>query len=227
VTRILIVDDEPALVDAVGYALRTEGFETTAVADGQDGLETALRDEYDVILLDLNLPNLSGVEVCRRLRQDSGVPVIMLTARGEELDRVLGLEVGADDYVTKPFSMAELVGRVRALLRRRELDRADATPRRKVGALEIDSERHEVFVDGRHVALTASEFRLLARLAEHPGRVYTRRELMQHLWKSEYVGDERACDSHMANLRKKIERDPARPERLLSVRGAGYKVVAV
>jgi DNA-binding response OmpR family regulator len=226
-TRILIVDDEPALVDAVGYALRTEGFETTAVGDGQDALETALRGEHDVVLLDLNLPNLSGVEVCRRLRKDSGVPVIMLTARGEELDRVLGLEVGADDYVTKPFSMAELVGRVRALLRRRELDRADAKPRRKVGELEIDSERHEVFVDGRNVALTASEFRLLARLAEHPERVYSRRELMQHLWKSEYVGDERACDSHMANLRKKIERDPARPERLLSVRGVGYKLVSV
>jgi DNA-binding response OmpR family regulator len=226
-SRILIVDDEPALADAVGYALRAEGFETDAVEDGEDALDAALNRSYDLVLLDLNLPGLSGVEVCRRLRAESSVPIIMLTARDAELDLVLGLEVGADDYVTKPFSMVELVGRVRATMRRRQLDRDDGQTIRKVGDLEIDAARHEVVVEGRTIALTSSEFRLLARLAEHPDRVFTRRELMQHLWDSDYVGDERACDSHMANLRKKIERDPARPERLLSVRGVGYKLTAV
>jgi two-component system response regulator RegX3 len=226
-SKILIVDDEPALLDALGYALRKEGLETEAVEDGEDALTAALNGSYDLVLLDLNLPGLSGVEVCRRLREASSVPIIMLTARDAELDLVLGLEVGADDYVTKPFSIAELVGRVRAALRRRELDRDEGGSPRRVGDLEIDAPRHEVVLDGRGVALTPSEFRLLARLAEHPGRVFTRRELMQHLWESEYVGDERACDSHMANLRRKIERDPARPERVVSVRGVGYKLVAV
>jgi DNA-binding response OmpR family regulator len=227
VSKILIVDDEPALADAVGYALRKEGFETDAAGDGDQALDVALGGSYDLVLLDLNLPGLSGVEVCRRLRAESTVPIIMLTARDAELDLVLGLEVGADDYVTKPFSMAELVGRVRATIRRRELDRDDVQTIMRVGDLEIDPVRHEVVVAGRTIALTASEFKLLARLAEHPDRVFTRRELMQHLWDSDYVGDERACDSHMANLRKKIERDPARPERLLSVRGVGYKLTNV
>jgi DNA-binding response OmpR family regulator len=226
-SKILIVDDEPALADAVSYALRKEGFETQAVGDGDQALDAALKGAYDLVLLDLNLPGLSGVEVCRRLRAESTVPIIMLTARDAELDLVLGLEVGADDYVTKPFSMAELVGRVRATIRRRELDRDDVQAIRKVGDLEINRVRHEVAVAGRTITLTASEFKLLARLAEHPDRVFTRRELMQHLWDSDYVGDERACDSHMANLRKKIERDPARPERLLSVRGVGYKLTNV
>jgi two-component system, OmpR family, response regulator RegX3 len=224
--KVLIVDDEPALADAVGYALRTEGFETDAVEDGEQALEAALNGFYDLVLLDLNLPGVSGVEVCRRLRAESRVPIIMLTARDAELDLVLGLEVGADDYVTKPFSMAELVGRVRATVRRRDLDR-DKVEALKVGGLEIDAVRHEVVVEGRKIGLTPSEFKLLARLAEHPDRVFTRRELMQHLWDSDYVGDERACDSHMANLRKKIERDPTRPERLRSVRGIGYKLTAV
>jgi two-component system response regulator RegX3 len=224
--KVLIVDDEPALADAVGYALRTEGFETDAVEDGEQALEAALNGLYDLVLLDLNLPGVSGVEVCRRLRAESRVPIIMLTARDAELDLVLGLEVGADDYVTKPFSMAELVGRVRATIRRSDLDR-DKVEARTVGGLEIDAVRHEVVVEGQKIGLTPSEFKLLARLAEHPDRVFTRRELMQHLWDTEYVGDERACDSHMANLRKKIERDPARPERLRSVRGIGYKLTAV
>lgn len=226
-SRILIVDDEPALVDAVGYALRKEGYATEAVADGEQAVAAGVTGGFDVVLLDLGLPGISGIEVCRRLREESSVPIIMLTARDIELDRVLGLEVGADDYVTKPFSMAELVGRVRALLRRRELDRAGVDSRVKVGNLEIDAARHEVVVDGEHVALTPSEFRLLALLADHPGRVFTRRELMQHLWHSEYVGDERACDSHVANLRKKIERDAARPERLQSVRGIGYRLASL
>jgi two-component system response regulator RegX3 len=227
VSRVLIVDDEPALVDSVAYALRKEGFEVDCVGDGEAALAALVRASFDLVLLDLNLPSLSGIEVCRRLRAESAVPIIMLTARDSELDRVLGLEVGADDYVAKPFSMAELVGRVRALLRRRDLDRGDVGKRRLVGALEIDLLRHEAAVDGKQIQLTPSEFKLLAYLAEDPDRVYSRRELMQLLWGSSFVGDERACDAHVANLRRKIEREPAAPERLLSVRGVGYKLVAV
>jgi two-component system response regulator RegX3 len=226
-SRVLIVDDEPALVDSVAYALRKEGFEVDCVGDGEAALAALERASFDLVLLDLNLPSLSGVEVCRRLRAESAVPIIMLTARDSELDRVLGLEVGADDYVAKPFSMAELVGRVRALLRRRDLDRGDVGKRRLVGGLEIDLLRHQAAVEGKQIQLTPSEFKLLAYLAEDPDRVYSRRELMQLLWGSSFVGDERACDAHVANLRRKIEREPAAPERLLSVRGVGYKLVAV
>ena len=225
-TRILVAEDEPAIADAVEYALRSEGFDVEAVGDGAAALERALADSFDLLVLDLMLPRLSGTEVCRRLRAESAIPIIMLTARSAETDRVLGLEIGADDYVTKPFSMAELLGRVRALLRRRELDRGDANlALRRVGGVELDLARHEVRVDDRLVQLTPSEFRLLALLAEHPQRVFSRREIMQHLWNSEYVGDQRACDIHVSNLRRKVEREPARPERVVTVRGTGYKLV--
>jgi two-component system response regulator RegX3 len=170
------------------------------------------------------LPGLSGVEVCRALRAESDVPILMLTARDAESDRVLGLELGADDYVTKPFSSAELLSRVRAILRRRELDRG--TTMRKLGGLQIDLGRHEVLVDGERVHLTLSEFKVLSLLAEQPESVVSRRELMQHLWASEHVGDEHACEVHISNLRRKIERDPTQPERLVTVRGEGYKLVA-
>jgi DNA-binding response OmpR family regulator len=174
------------------------------------------------------LPKLSGTEVCRRLRAESAVPIIMLTAKADEVDRVVGLELGADDYLTKPFSVAELVSRVRALLRRRELDRAEAGGGvRRLGGLEIDAVRHEVRADGRLVALTRSEFRLLAMLAEEPERAFSRREILARLWRTEYVGDERACDSHIVNLRHKIERNPDLPERIVTVRGVGYKLRAV
>ena len=182
----------------------------------------------DVLVLDLMLPEISGLDVCRMLRAESDVPIVMLTARDAEVDRVLGLELGADDYVTKPFSTAELVSRVRAILRRRELDRTPAQGAVvRVGGLELDLVRHRVRVDGREVELTPSELSLLSLLAGAPDRVFTRREIMQHLWNSTFVGSERACDIHVSNLRKKIERDPARPERLLTVRSAGYKLVPV
>ena len=227
-TRILVAEDEPAIADALEYALRSEGFEVEAVGDGAAALERALDDSFDLLVLDVMLPRLAGTEVCRRLRAESAIPIIMLTARSAEMDRVLGLEIGADDYVTKPFSMAELLGRVRALLRRRALDRGDAhLALRRVGGVELDLSRHEVRVDDRRVQLTRSEFRLLALLAEHPERVFSRREIMQHLWNSDYVGDQRACDIHVSNLRRKLERDPARPERLVTVRGTGYKLVPV
>jgi two-component system response regulator RegX3 len=225
--RILVVDDEPAIVDAVTYALRASGFEVDTFGDGESALEAARSDGYDVLVLDVRLPGLSGIEICRRLRSESDVPILILTAMDAEVDRVLGLEAGADDYVTKPFSVAELVSRVRAILRRRELDRAAGGAVHRVGSLELDVNRHEVRIEGRTIRLTPSEFRLLALLAQEPERVYSRREIMQHLWDSTYVGDQRACDIHVSNLRRKIEETPGRPQRLVTVRGVGYKLLAV
>jgi len=225
--RVLIVEDEPAIRDAVQYALRSEGFTVEAEADGEAGLRAGLEDGYDVVILDLMLPRMSGTEVCRRLRAESSVPIIMLTAKGAELDRVLGLEIGADDYMTKPFSMAELIGRIRAIIRRRQLDRSGAASVIRVGSLELDPIRHEAKVDGQLKRLTPSEFKLLLLLAEQPERVFNRREIMQHLWDSTYVGDQRACDIHVSNLRQKIEPDPANPRHLLTIRGIGYKLATV
>jgi two-component system response regulator RegX3 len=226
-SRILVVDDEPAIRDALSYALRSEGFEVDVTTDGASALEAALEGRHDVVVLDLKLPGMSGTEVCRRVRAESAIPIIMLTAKGGELDRVLGLEVGADDYVTKPFSMAELIGRIRAILRRRELDRSGRTAKLQVGSLQLDPMRHEARVEGNPKRLTPSEFKLLLLLAEQPERVFSRREIMQHLWDSDYVGDQRACDIHISNLRQKLERDPGRPERIVTVRGVGYKLAQV
>jgi two-component system response regulator RegX3 len=223
--RILIVEDEPAIADAVGYALEAEGFEVELADDGNVALERTRAEPYDLLVLDLLLPGLSGVEVCRRIREESPVPILMLTAKDGEVDRVLGLEVGADDYVTKPFSMPELVARVRALLRRRELDTRQPVAKLHVGELELDLAKHEAWVGGEQVWLTASELKLLALLAGEPGRVFSRQEIMQHLWDSSHVDGGRACDLHVSNIRRKIERDPSRPERLVTVRGAGYKLL--
>jgi two-component system response regulator RegX3 len=226
--RILVADDEPALRDTVSYALRREGFDVDLASDGDAALAAARGTSYDVAILDVMMPGVSGTELCRILRAESDLPIILLTARDAEVDRVLGLELGADDYVTKPFSMAELVSRVRAILRRRELDRAlVSSSAREIGRLRLDPASHEVTVEGNPVHLTASEFRLLALLAEEPGRVFTRRQIMEHLWRSVYIGDERAADVHVSNLRRKIEREPSRPERLVTVRGVGYKLMAV
>ena len=226
-TRILVVDDEPALRDTVSYALRQEGFEVELRPDGESGLAAALENGFDLVILDLMLPGLPRTDVCRRLRAESAVPIVMLTAKNAELDRVLGLEIGADDYVTKPFSMAELTVRVRAILRRRELDRTGVGEIRRVGNLELDPVRHRVRVDDEQVSLTPSEFRLLDFLARDPDRVFSRKEIMQHLWDSSYVGDQRACDIHISNLRRKVEADPSEPRRIVTVRGIGYKLVAV
>jgi DNA-binding response OmpR family regulator len=227
VSSVLFVDDEPAIRDAVSYALRAEGFAVELAGDGEAGLEAALSGRNDVVVLDLMLPGIPGMEVCRRIRAESPIPIIMLTAKGAELDRVLGLEIGADDYVTKPFSMAELIGRIRATLRRRELDRAGPAQKLLVGSLELDPMRHEARIHGEVKRLTPSEFKLLLLLAEQPERVFSRREIMQHLWDSEYVGDQRACDIHISNLRQKLEREPSHPERIVTVRGVGYKLAAV
>ena len=225
---VLVVDDDPGVLDVVAFTLRREGFDVDEERDGPAALDAARARRYDIVILDVMLPQLSGTDVCRALRAESDVPILMLTARDAELDRVLGLELGADDYVTKPFSTAELLSRVRAILRRRELDRGlGAIAVRQLGGLHIDLGRQEVLVDGARVHLTLSEFKVLALLAEQPESVVSRRELMQHLWASEHVGDEHACEVHISNLRRKIEPDPTQPQRLLTVRGLGYKLVTV
>ena len=224
-STVLVVDDDPGVLDVVAFTLRREGFDVDEERDGAKALDAARARDYDIVILDVMLPQVSGTEVCRALRAESDVPIVMLTARDAERDRVLGLDVGADDYVTKPFSSAELLSRVRAILRRRELDRATAV--RTLGGLRLDLGRHEVTVDGEPVRLTLSEFKVLALLAQRPESVISRRELMQHLWASEHVGDEHACEVHISNLRRKIERDPTRPQRLVTVRGSGYKLLPV
>ena len=225
--RILLVDDDAGVRDVVAFPLRREGFEVDEERDGAAALDAARARSYDIVILDVMLPELPGTDVCRALRAESDVPIVMLTARDAELDRVNGLELGADDYVTKPFSSAELLSRVRAILRRRELDRANGgLPVRRLGGIGIDLGRQEVHVDGERVHLTLSEFKVLALLAERSDNPVSRRELMQHLWASEHVGDEHACEVHISNLRRKIEKDPSRPQRLVTVRGSGYKLVA-
>ena len=221
-TRVLVVDDEPALLDAVGYALRSEGFEVETATDGEDALTGAERRTASSSSCSTSCCRACpGIEVCRRMREASDVPIILLSARDAEVDRVLGLESGADDYVTKPFSMPELLSRVRAVLRRRELDLAagGSSVRRDRPARDRPGAAHASRVEGRLVRLTPSEFKLLALLAGEPERVFTRREIMQHLWDSSYVGDQRACDIHMSNLRRKLERDPESPQQLITVRG--------
>jgi DNA-binding response OmpR family regulator len=225
-SRILVVEDEPTIAEAVSYALRDAGYDVDAVGDGADAIAAARRSTYDLMILDLLLPGMPGLDVARTLRAESDLPIVMLTARDAELDRVVGLEVGADDYVTKPFSVAELVSRVRALLRRRELDRNNGSFVRRVGGLEFDIPHHAAKADGRPLQLTRSEFRLITLLASEPARVFTREELVNHLWESESTGDRRAIDVHISNLRRKVEKDPRNPRRLLTVRGVGYRLVA-
>jgi len=226
--RILFADDEPDIVESLVYAFERDGFEIEAVGDGEAALQAARNEPFDLAILDVMMPATSGVDVCRTLRAESDIPIILLSARDAEVDRVVGLELGADDYVVKPFSTAELLSRVRALLRRRELDRqAGPSASCVVGGIRLDYGRHVVTVDGRTVALTGSEFKLLSLLAEHPEQVFSREQIMEHLWQTPYFGAARACDVHISNLRAKVERDPARPERVLTVRGIGYKLAAV
>lgn len=225
--RILLADDELGILDAVGYALRKKGYDVVTATDGKAALDAARAEQFDVVVLDVVMPEITGIDVCRTLRAESAVPILLLTAIDSEVDRVLGLELGADDYVTKPFSTPELVSRVRALLRRRELDQTAAATSLQLGGLRIDLAGHLVEIDGKQVQLTPSEFRVLSLLADQPGRVFTRRQIMEHLWRSPYIGDERASDVHISNLRRKIERDPVNPKRIITVRGVGYKLATV
>ena len=219
---ILVVDDEPQITRLARDYLARDGFRVIAAGDGTAALAQARRESPDLVVLDLNLPGMDGLEVCRALRRTSDVPVIMLTARAEETDRLIGLELGADDYIVKPFSPRELVARVRAVLRRaRGAVREPAVIR--AGSLEIDVEGYSVRRDGEEVALTRSEFNLLAILAQNPGQVFSREQLLERIHGVAYDGFDRSVDSHIKNLRRKIETDPLAPQYVLTVYGIGYK----
>ena len=222
-TRVLVVEDEESFSDALAYMLRKEGFEAAVAATGPAALDAFDRDGADLVLLDLMLPGLSGTEVCRTLRQTSNVPVIMLTAKDSEIDKVVGLELGADDYVTKPFSTRELIARIRAVLRRR-VDVEDAvTTALEAGPVRMDVERHVVTVRGDEVQLPLKEFELLEVLLRNAGRVLTRMQLIDRVWGADYVGDTKTLDVHVKRLRGKVETDPGAPAHIVTVRGLGYK----
>jgi two-component system, OmpR family, response regulator RegX3 len=226
-TRVLIVEDEESFADPLAFLLRKEGFTTAVASTGQGALEEYDRNGADIVLLDLMLPGMSGTDVCKALRTRSAVPVIMVTARDSEIDKVVGLELGADDYVTKPYSARELIARVRAVLRRGG-DAADegAAGLLAAGPVRMDVERHVVTVDGEEVALPLKEFDLLEYLLRNAGRVLTRGQLIDRVWGSDYVGDTKTLDVHVKRLRAKLEPDPANPKYLLTVRGLGYKLEA-
>jgi two-component system response regulator RegX3 len=223
VTRVLVVEDEDSYSDALAYMLRKEGFEVAIANNGNDALTEFGRGGADIVLLDLMLPGIPGTEVCRQIRATSNVPVIMVSAKDDEVDKVVGLELGADDYVTKPYSPRELVARIRAVLRRgAEPDLAPATL--EAGPVRMDVERHVVTVGGREQRLPLKEFELLEMFLRNPGRVLTRGQLIDRVWGSDYVGDTKTLDVHVKRLRAKLEPDPGEPKYLVTVRGLGYKL---
>lgn len=234
--KILVVDDEVALQETLAYNLRREGYEVATAGDGNTALELAHTFKPNLILLDVMLPGIDGFELCRILRQDMKTPVLMLTARDDEIDRVVGLEVGADDYMTKPFSMRELMARVKAMLRRVRMIREEVTSQVAAssesetlplvftfGNLTIDPSRREARLNGQVIALKPKEFELLLFLAQHRGQVLSREHILQQVWDWDYYGDSRTVDVHIRWLREKIEEDPSRPVRIITVRGAGYR----
>ncbi len=227
--RILIVEDEESFVEALRVGLQREGFVVEVARDGREALERFEAVEPDLVLLDVMLPKISGLDVCREIRSRSKVPIIMVTAKGEEIDTVVGLEVGADDYVTKPYRLRELVARMRSLLRR-SIWTGDTEAARQglvleVGDVRVDTDRHEVTVRGQGVDLPLKEFDLLTLLIGNAGRVLTRDVLIDRVWGSDYVGDTKTLDVHIKRLRSKVETDPSNPERILTIRGLGYKYV--
>jgi two-component system response regulator RegX3 len=223
VTRILVVEDEESFSDPLSFLLRREGYEVAVAGDGLAALEEYDHNGADLVLLDLMLPGVPGTEVCRQLRARGNVPVIMLTAKDSEIDKVVGLELGADDYVTKPYSSRELVARVRAVLRRGTEQEELVPSAVEAGPVRMDVERHVVTVDGQSVALPLKEFELLEILLRNAGRVLTRVQLIERVWGAEYVGDTKTLDVHVKRLRSKVEPDPANPRYLVTVRGLGYK----
>ncbi len=228
--KILIVEDDPAIREALSYNLGREGYEVKAVGDGVAALEAARASAPDVVVLDLMLPELDGFDVTRTLRKESNVPILMLTARDDEIDRVLGLELGADDYLTKPFSMRELLARIKAMLRRVRLAKEDAEPqaaragkRLASGNLEIDLTRHEAYLNGKVLEFKPKEYDLLVFLMQNPGQVFSREQLLEQVWGWEFSGGSRTVDVHVRWLRSKIEQDPEQPVRIITVRGVGYR----
>ncbi len=220
--KVLVVDDELPIVEAVSYNLKKEGYRVLTAGDAEQCLEIARRDQPDLIILDVMLPSASGFDVCRMLRKQNSVPIIMLTARADSSDRVVGLELGADDYVTKPFNMRELMARVKGVLRRTTSQEMTEQPI-QAGNLTIDPNRFEVRVGTRPVTLSPKEFELLRFLASHPGQVFSRQVLLDRVWGAEAYVEERTVDVHIRWLREKVEDDPSHPRRLLTVRGVGYK----
>jgi len=226
-SRVLIIEDEPGLADSIRYALEAEGIAATVAADGLQGLEAARREQADLILLDLMLPGMPGLDVCRQVRSFSDVPIIMLTAKDAESDKVAGLELGADDYVTKPFSMRELIARIRAQLRRAGGTVAVAEPNEVLsgGPIELDIDAHEVRINGTSVELRPKEFELLEALMRRKNRLATRHLLIDEVWGPGYFGDTKTLDVHVKRLRQKLEDDPGKPVHIITVRGLGYKFV--
>ena len=222
--KILVVEDEPSLVDALEYGLATEGFDVVTSSDGEESLRLFDRERPDLVLLDVMLPGIPGTEVCKRIRSASAVPIIMLTARDAEIDKVVGLELGADDYVTKPFSMRELTARVRAVLRRgSESDLPDVSAPLEMRGIRMDPERYEVSARGEPVELPPKEFALLELLLRNAGRVMTRDLIIDRVWGGDYVGDTKTLDVHIKRLRSRLEEDPREPSLIVTVRGVGYK----
>ena len=222
-TRVLVVEDEESFSDALSYMLRKEGFEVVVAVNGLEALEVFDRAGADLVLLDVMLPGVPGTEVCRRLRAKSSVPIIMLTAKDAEIDKVVGLELGADDYVTKPFGARELVARIRAVLRRGSEEEELLPSAVEAGPVRMDVERHVVSVRGEAVSLPLKEFDLLELLLRNTGRVLTRGQIIDRVWGADYVGDTKTLDVHVKRLRAKLEDDPANPRHILTVRGLGYK----
>jgi two-component system, OmpR family, response regulator RegX3 len=224
--KLLLVEDERSIAEGLAITLEAEGFQVEWVKDGLEAVPAFDRTRPDLVILDLMLPGMSGTEICRTLRSRSDVPIIMLTARDAEVDRVVGLELGADDYLTKPFSTRELVARIKAVLRRAPLQEAlDPGAPVEASGVRVDRIRHEVHVDGRLVEVPPKEFELLAYLVEYAGRVLTRGQLIDEIWGSDYVGDTKTLDVHIRRLRSRIERDPGTPVRIQTVRGVGYRFV--
>jgi DNA-binding response OmpR family regulator len=223
--RILLVDDEQAVQTLLTYPLRKEGYEVVGAVDGQEALDRFAEQRFDLVVLDIMLPKLDGIEVCRRLRTRSQVPIIMLTAKGDELDKVVGLEMGADDYITKPFSVREFRSRVKAALRRGNMAGRGPSGEEPItaGDLEIDFERRATMVRGEPAQLTFVEFEILAALASAPGRVFSREMLLEHVWGDSTYRDPRTVDVHIRHLREKLEADAKKPEYLFTVRGVGYR----
>jgi two-component system response regulator RegX3 len=223
VTRILVVEDEPSFHEVLSYQLAREGYDVSVAETGDDGLAAFEREGADLVLLDLMLPGTSGTEVCRQLRARSKVPIIMLTAKDGEVDKVVGLELGADDYVTKPYSVRELIARIRAVLRRREDADAGSDALVEAGPVRMDVDRHVVTVAGQQVALPLKEFELLELLVRNADRVLTRAQIIDRVWGADYVGDTKTLDVHVKRLRSKVEPHPSRPRHIVTVRGLGYK----
>ncbi len=225
--KIMIVEDDRNLLDTLEYNLRREQYRVVKALNGNEAVELARKENPDLLILDIMLPGLNGLEVCRILRKDMTMPILMLTAKNEEIDKIVGLEIGADDYMTKPFSLRELIARIRAMLRR---NRAYSTqPEKpeiilKADLLEIDTGRHRVTLDGREIDMTPKEYELLVFLASNKGLVFSREQLLEKVWGYDYTGDTRTVDVHIRWLRQKVETDPSSPERILTVRGVGYKM---